>query len=77
MYSVIVRTGSYIPQKKVYNKDFLNNVFYDSDRNKFERTNEEIIEKFKNITEIKIRRYVKDKLVASDITFFAVKDALE
>jgi len=77
MYSIITGTGSYIPTKKVCNRDFLQNVFYDSSGNKFERTSKEIIEKFVQITEIKERRYVTDDLVVSDIAFFAAEDALE
>ena len=77
MYSVIVGTGSYIPEKRVHNKSFLRNMFYDSNGNRFEITTKEIIEKFKQITKINERRYVTDDLVASDIAFFAAKDALE
>ena len=77
MYSVIVGTGSYVPTKRVRNRNFLQNVFYDSDGNKFEIATKEIIKKFKQITNIKERRYVTDDLVASDIAFFAAKDALE
>ena len=77
MYSVIVGTGSYVPTKKVHNRDFLRSVFYDSSKNKIEKANEEIIKKFKQITDITERRYVTDDLVASDIAFFAANDALE
>jgi len=76
MNSIIIGTGSYIPTKKVYNKDFLGNVFYDSDGNKFRKTNEEIIEHFEKITGIIKRRYVTNNFLASDIAFFAAEDAL-
>ena len=52
-YSIITGTGSYIPTKRVYNNDFLGNEFYDSDGKKFDKTNEEIINKFAEITGIK------------------------
>lgn len=77
MYSIIVGTGSYIPTRRVSNNDFLENTFYDSDGNKFDRTNEETIRNLQEITGIMERRYVTDDLVASDIAFFAAQDALE
>lgn len=76
-YSMIVGTGSYIPEKVVFNEDFSENVFYDSDGTIIDKTNDEIIEKFEKITGIKERRHVTDDLVASDIAYFAAKDALE
>lgn len=76
MYSIIIGTGSYIPTRKVHNKDFLGNVFYDSEGNKFEKSNEEIIEQFEKITGIKERRFVTNDFLASDIAFFAAEEAL-
>ncbi|PCJ85995.1 MAG: 3-oxoacyl-ACP synthase [Flavobacteriales bacterium] len=75
-YSVITATGSYIPERIVSNKDFLSNEFYDAAGQKFDKANEEITEKFKQITEIEERRYVTDELVASDIAYYAAVDAL-
>lgn len=77
IYSIIAGTGSYIPTKRVPNEDFLENEFYDSDGKLFDKTNEEIIEKFEKITGIKERRYVTDDLVTSDIAYCAAQDALE
>ncbi len=77
MYSVIIGTGSYFPTKSVSNEDFLNHEFYDPEGKKYPIPNEEIIEKFRMITDITERRYVTDDLVTSDIGFFAAKDALQ
>ena len=77
VYSIIVGTGSYIPTKTVHNRSFLRNEFYDVDGNGFDKINGEIIEDFENITGISERRYVTDDLVASDIAYFAARDALE
>jgi len=77
IYSVIAGTGSYIPTKRVRNEDFLNHEFYDADGKKFDKTNEEIIKKFYEITAIEERRYVEDHLVASDIACYAARDAIE
>ena len=76
-YSVIAGTGKYIPTRIVRNEDFLDYKFYDEKGEKFETDTREIVEKFVNITGIKERRYVTDDLVASDIGYFAAKNALE
>lgn len=77
IYSVITGTGNYIPSHRVPNEDFLKNKFYDKDGSIIQKENQEIIEKFKKITTIAERRYVKDDLVASDIAYFAALDAID
>lgn len=77
IYSVITGTGSYIPTKVVKNIDFINNEFYNSSGEKLTKTNEEIINKFQEITTIAERRYVKDDFVASDIAFLAAEQAIK
>lgn len=76
IYSIITGSGCYIPTRIVKNEDFLNNVFYDESGEKFDKTNEDIIEKFRLITDIEERKHVTDDLVASDIAFLAAQDAL-
>jgi 3-oxoacyl-[acyl-carrier-protein] synthase-3 len=78
VYSVITGTGNYIPSKRIKNKDFLTNEFYNSNGKKMVgKTNEEIIDKFQEITTIKERRYVTDNLVTSDIAYYAALDAIK
>lgn len=77
IYSAIIGTGSYIPKRRISNKDFLLNEFYDSNGKKLEKSNEEIIDKFLEITAIEERRYVAKDLVTSDIAYYASLDALE
>ncbi|MGB9702741.1 MAG: 3-oxoacyl-ACP synthase III family protein [Candidatus Kapaibacteriota bacterium] len=77
IYSIITATGKYIPTLIVKNSDFLNNVFYDSKGQIINKTNEEIISKFQEITQISERRYIEDKYVTSDIAYFAAEDALQ
>ena len=77
IYSIITGTGRYIPTKVVKNANFLDNEFYDSTGEKFDMPNEVIVDKFKQITEIEERRYVNDKLVTSDIGFFAAQNAID
>jgi 3-oxoacyl-[acyl-carrier-protein] synthase-3 len=76
-YSIIAGSGSYIPARIVPNSDFMDHTFYDQQGVRLEKTNEEIIDKFEQITGIRERRYVTDDLVASDIAFFAAREALE
>jgi 3-oxoacyl-[acyl-carrier-protein] synthase-3 len=76
-YSVIKGTGRFIPNKVVKNEDFLNNEFYDASGVKMDKENEEIIQKFMEITGIHERRYLEDHQVTSDLGFLAAKSALE
>ena len=77
IYSVIAGTGNYIPTKHISNEDFLGNEFYDSDGTRLEKENQEIIDKFFDITTISERRYVTDDLVTSDIACYAAIDAIK
>lgn len=77
IYSVITGTGSYIPSKLVKNEYFLSNEFYDSDGKKLQKSNQEIIEKFLDITTIAERHYISDHKVTSDIAYFAAIEAIK
>lgn len=77
IYSVISGTGCYIPTERVKNEDFLSNEFYGSDGKKLGKSNDVIINQFLDISTIAERRHVSDDLVASDIAYFAAKNALE
>lgn len=77
IYSVITGTGSYIPTRQISNEAFLANEFYDTDGKKLEKPNQEIIDKFFEITTIAERRYVTDNLVTSDIAFHAAVEAIK
>ncbi len=77
VYSVITGTGSYIPPRVVKNEDFLQNKFFPASGEPMTKTNEVIINKFKEITEIEERRHVGDEYVTSDIAFFAAEKAIK
>jgi 3-oxoacyl-[acyl-carrier-protein] synthase-3 len=78
VYTKIVGTGSYLPTKIIRNEDFGNFTFFDpSTKAPFEKSNEEIIQKFYEITNISERRWASDDVVTSDMAAFAVKDACE
>lgn len=75
--SVVTGTGSYIPSRKVTNSDFLDHTFLNADGSPFDKTNEEIIQKFEEITGIKERRYAADNMLASDMGAAAGEKALD
>lgn len=74
---MITGTGSYVPECVVTNQQFAKNKFYDKGGVAFEASHEEIAQKFTAITGIVERRYVDDKLVASDIGTIAGRQAIE
>ncbi len=75
--SVIVATGSTIPEIRVTNEYFLKHEFHGPDGKRIDKPNEEIVSQFEAITGIRERRYVRDDQVASDIAFDAARAALE
>jgi len=77
MRSIITGTGSYIPEIKKKNVDFVDERFYSDKNEPFEASNEVIIEKFKHITGIAERRYVSDDLDSSTIATYAAEKAIK
>ena len=77
IYSVITGTGSYIPSRQTTNEDFLKNEFFESNGEKLNKSNEEIISKFQEITTIAERKYASDDLMTSDIAYHAALEAIE
>lgn len=74
--SVIIGTGSYIPEKIKKNSDFVSQKFYAEDHSVMEIDPRLIIEKFQKITGIAERRYVSEAFNTSDIAALAAKDAI-
>jgi len=77
MGSVIIGTGSYLPTNKVSNSYFLKHRFFEKNGVEILRDTEDIISKFKAITEIEERLYASEDLVASDIGFLAAEEAIK
>lgn len=77
IYSVITGTGSYVPEIKMTNDDFLSREFYDSTGTKLPNPNREIVDKFLEITTIAERRHVEDDDTTSDLAFYAAEKAIE
>lgn len=75
-YTRIIGTGSYLPPKIIKNSHFQDFEFYDPSTSQvFNKSNDEIIQKFREITNIEERRYVADDQVTSDIAAFSIRDA--
>lgn len=78
IYTRIIGTGSYLPPIVIKNDYFLNHEFYEPSKKKItDKTNEEIIQKFYEITNIAERRYVAEGQVTSDIAALAIEDACD
>lgn len=75
-YTVITGTGRYIPSQIVRNDAFLTREFFNASGQRIPKSNEEIIRKFQQITEIEERRYVEDDMVTSDIGYHAAEAAV-
>ncbi len=72
----ITGTGSYIPSVIEKNEGFYNHEFLNADGSKINSSNEVIVDKFKAITGIAERRYIKPELLNSDIAFYAAEKAI-
>ena len=75
--TVIIGTGSHIPDVIVKNEDFVNQDFYTEKKEKIISLGEKIVRQFEAITGIQERRYADKGINTSDIAFFAAKEAIE
>lgn len=73
----ITGTGSYIPELRVPNENFLQNRFFKDSGEEILQAGELIIEKFKAITGIQERRYAKPEQQTSDLATYAAQRAIE
>ena len=73
----VTGTGSYVPELKVPNKDFLKNRFYKVDGEPIDQDGALTIEKFQAITGIQERRYASPDQQTSDIATIAAQKALD
>lgn len=72
----IIGTGSFIPDVIIKNNYFLGHIFYTPNGEKINIPNNEIIQKFEEITGIKERRYLHIDYVNSDMAFDAAANAI-
>lgn len=75
--AIITGSGHFLPPNIVKNDYFLQHEFYDEQGNKIEKSNEEIIAKFNEITEIEERRYANPEMRNSEMAAIAGEKALE
>jgi len=77
-HTVIIGTGRSIPPRVVPNSEFLDNEFFmDYGQPVEPGTNQRVIEKFQQITDIGERRYADDDVMASDLGTEAGAAAIE
>lgn len=75
--TVISGSGCYLPPNVIKNDYFMDAEFYDTDGNRIDRTNEDIIEKFRELVGITERRYADDGVNNSDMAAMAAEKAIE
>jgi 3-oxoacyl-[acyl-carrier-protein] synthase-3 len=75
--SVLVATGSYIPELKINNKHFLTHTFFEKDGSVIKKDVSVIVDKFKSITGIEDRCYALPNQKASDLGYLAALQAFE
>jgi 3-oxoacyl-[acyl-carrier-protein] synthase III len=74
--TIITGSGAYIPPCITTNQDFAQHLFYSENQQPLATPPGELVEKFRQITGIRERRYVPDNLNASDIGSIAAKAAI-
>jgi 3-oxoacyl-[acyl-carrier-protein] synthase III len=75
--TIIIGSGSYLPNRVVGRDFFLDSEFYTEDGVKIDKPAEETIAKFVEITEIENRRFIENDLSNSQIGYEAAKIAIE
>ncbi len=74
--TIIIGSGSYLPERIIGRDHFMDAEFYTDEGDRIEKPNEEIIQKFVEITEIENRRYIDDDKFNSDLAYEASKEAI-
>ncbi len=73
----ITGTGSYIPEERILNQDFLAHQFYKQDGEPIDQDGQITIDKFQAITGIRERRYASPGQQTSDLGTIAAQRAIE
>jgi 3-oxoacyl-[acyl-carrier-protein] synthase-3 len=74
--TIIIGSGSYLPNRVIGRDFFMDSEFYSEDGVKIDKPTEETISKFVEITEIENRRFIDEDLSNSQIGFEAAKIAI-
>ncbi len=75
--TVITGTGCYIPEVVKTNQQFIEQEFYSEDEQRITTPSREIVDKFREITGIEERRYIRDDMNSSDMATIAARKAIE
>ena len=75
--TIIIGSGSYIPTQVITKEDFMDSVFYTDEGELIDKPNEEVIQKFVEITEIEERRYLEPDEINSDLGCRAAQEAIK
>lgn len=75
--TIIIGSGSYIPEVEVENATFMENPFSFDDGRKIQNSNTDVIAKFEEITGIQARRYVRKDQSCSEIASISAQKAIE
>ena len=75
--TVIIGSGCYIPENVITGSHFMDSVFFDENNEKIDKPNDEIIQKFVEITEIEERRYISAGDYISDLGLRASLQAID
>lgn len=75
--TIIIGSGSYLPERVIDGSHFADSVFFDDNSEKIDKPSEEVVQKFIEITEIEKRRYVNDNEMNSDIALKAAQQAID
>lgn len=74
--TIIIGSGSCLPDRIITREHFLDSQFYTDEGEPLTKPNEEIIQKFVEITEIENRRYLKDEEFNTDLGKRAAEEAI-
>lgn len=75
--SIITGTGSCIPEKVVRNEAFLTRTFLNAKGETFTQSNQEIVDKLREISTIEERRHAGPEQSTTDLAFIAAQHAIE
>lgn len=75
--TVIIGSGSFVPEVEVGNERFIENPFCFDDGRRIQNNNQDVIDKFQEITGITSRRYVNEDQSCSHIAGISAQRAIE
>lgn len=74
--TIIIGSGSHIPERIISRDHFMKSEFYSDEGELLTKPNEEVIQKFVEITEIENRRYLNEGEINSDLGAWAAEKAI-